>query len=83
MTSTGRTVRWKAGLLSLCLAIATSAGGVLHAVPAAAKGGGAGLFEADDELRVVLEFPVKRLLRDRLEREELAGTLHYQDRDGR
>ena len=83
MLRAGRSVRGMDGFRMLCLAIAASAGGALLAGPAPAKGGGAGLFEADDELRVVLEFPVKRLLRDRLEREELAGTLHYQDRDGR
>ncbi len=73
-----RSVRWTAGLVVLGLAIATS----VVTVPAAAKGGDAGLFDVGDELSVVLQIPVKQLLRDRHEREEVAGTLHYQDRDG-
>jgi hypothetical protein len=83
MKPAGRSGRWAAGLLVLGQAIATSVAGAQVAAPAAAKGGDAGLFDVGDELPVVLQFPVKQLLRDRHEREEVAGTLHYQDKDGR
>ncbi len=84
MTSAMRSARWATGLLVPGLMVATlAAASALLAGEAAAKGGGAGLFDVDEELPVVLEFPVNQLLRDRHEREELPATLHYQGVDGR
>lgn len=50
----------------------------------AAPGAAAGLlFDEPADLTVVLEFPVRRLVRDKEAREELAGTLHLHGADGR
>jgi hypothetical protein len=42
-----------------------------------------GLFEDSTELAVVIEFPVRRLIREKQAREEFPATLHYQGADGR
>lgn len=48
-----------------------------------AGGARGGLFDDAADLAVVLEFPVRRLIREREAREELPGTLHLHGADGR
>jgi hypothetical protein len=62
---------------------ASVAAGALLALPAAGGSAETGLFDDTADIKVVLEFPVRRLLRERDARELLPATLHYHDADGR
>jgi hypothetical protein len=50
---------------------------------AAGMASGAALFADTDELAVVLELPLQRIIRDKLEQIPQPATLHYREADGR
>jgi hypothetical protein len=55
----------------------------LLALPLTGETAEPGLFDDMAEIKVVLEFPVRRMLRERDAREPMPATLHYHDADGR
>jgi hypothetical protein len=65
------------------LGLLAAAGCALLAALAGGEARASGLFDETAEMSIVLEFPVRRMLRDRELREELPATLHYQGADGR
>jgi hypothetical protein len=61
---------------------AAALGLTLLALQPASGAGAAGLFDSEEELAIVLEFPVRDMLRGRQAKDELPATLHYLRPDG-
>ncbi len=70
-----RSRRWP-GSAALCAC-------ALLLVPTGGAAAEAGLFDQAAEIAVVLEFPVRRMLRERDARTPMPATLHYHDAEGR